>query len=73
MTESERKRVLSDLYAVKVSTSLLYVTPEQAATDFFKVIDIIVTAEVDQLAQENLKTTLNIGNLLFFWLLLQNF
>lgn len=37
MTESERKRVINDLYAVKVSTSLLYVTPEQAATDFFKV------------------------------------
>jgi len=37
MTESERKRVINDLYSVKVSTSLLYVTPEQAATDFFKV------------------------------------
>lgn len=37
MTESERKRVINDLYSVKVSTSILYVTPEQAATDFFKV------------------------------------
>lgn len=37
MTESERKSVISDLYAVRVTTSLLYVTPEQAATDFFKV------------------------------------
>jgi len=37
MTESERKRVINDLYSVQVSTSLLYVTPEQAATDFFKV------------------------------------
>lgn len=37
MTESERKRVINDLYSVKMSTSLLYVTPEQAATDFFKV------------------------------------
>ncbi|KAF0773619.1 ATP-dependent DNA helicase Q5-like [Aphis craccivora] len=36
MTESERKRVINDLYSVQVSTSLLYVTPEQAATDFFK-------------------------------------
>uniref|UniRef100_A0A2S2QW87 DNA 3'-5' helicase n=1 Tax=Sipha flava TaxID=143950 RepID=A0A2S2QW87_9HEMI len=36
MTESERKRVINDLYSVKVSTSLLYVTPEQASTDFFK-------------------------------------
>lgn len=37
MTESERKSVINDLYAVRVTTSLLYVTPEQAATDFFKV------------------------------------
>lgn len=37
MTESERKRVINDLYSVQVTTSLLYVTPEQAATDFFKV------------------------------------
>ncbi|XP_060880859.1 LOW QUALITY PROTEIN: ATP-dependent DNA helicase Q5-like [Metopolophium dirhodum] len=36
MTESERKRVINDLYSIQVSTSLLYVTPEQAATDFFK-------------------------------------
>jgi len=37
MTESERKRVINDLYSVQVTTSLLYVTPEQAATEFFKV------------------------------------
>lgn len=37
MTEIERKRIVNDLYAVKVTTSLLYVTPEQTATDFFKV------------------------------------
>ncbi|VVC35974.1 Helicase, C-terminal,P-loop containing nucleoside triphosphate hydrolase,ATP-dependent DNA [Cinara cedri] len=36
MTVSDRKRVLNDLYSVQVTTSLLYVTPEQAATDFFK-------------------------------------
>uniref|UniRef100_A0A2S2P906 DNA 3'-5' helicase n=1 Tax=Schizaphis graminum TaxID=13262 RepID=A0A2S2P906_SCHGA len=36
MTESERKRVINDLYSVQVTTSLLYVTPEQAATEFFK-------------------------------------
>lgn len=37
MTEYERKRVVNDLYSVQVSTTFLYVTPEQAATDFFKV------------------------------------
>lgn len=37
MTETERKLVINDLYSIKLSTSLLYVTPEQAATDFFKV------------------------------------
>jgi len=47
MTESERKRVINDLYSVQVSTSLLYVTPEQAATDFFKVgIIYFVTIQV---------------------------
>lgn len=38
MSESERKAVINDLYSVQVSTSLLYVTPEQAATVFFKVV-----------------------------------
>jgi len=37
MNESERKRVIYDLRSCKTSTSLLYVTPEQAATNFFKV------------------------------------
>lgn len=37
MPEYERKRVINDLYSVKVSITFLYVTPEQAATDFFKV------------------------------------
>lgn len=37
ISESERKRVINDLYAVSTTTSLLYVTPEQAATGFFKV------------------------------------
>lgn len=37
MTETDRKSVVNDLYAVNVKTTLLYVTPEQAATDFFKV------------------------------------
>ncbi|XP_050532250.1 ATP-dependent DNA helicase Q5-like [Daktulosphaira vitifoliae] len=36
LSPSERKRVLSDLYSMNVSTRLLYVTPEQAATEFFK-------------------------------------
>ncbi|KAL7633291.1 UNVERIFIED_CONTAM: hypothetical protein RMT77_016396 [Armadillidium vulgare] len=36
MTTDERKRVIADLSCVKPSTKLLYITPEQAATDFFK-------------------------------------
>ncbi|XP_050435880.1 ATP-dependent DNA helicase Q5 isoform X2 [Adelges cooleyi] len=36
MAASDRKRVINDLYSVKVTTKLLYVTPEQAATEFFK-------------------------------------
>lgn len=37
MTDLERKRIVNDLYSLKTSTSILYVTPEQAVTEFFKV------------------------------------
>ncbi|XP_071552976.1 LOW QUALITY PROTEIN: uncharacterized protein [Panulirus ornatus] len=36
MTSKERKRVLADLHCMSPNTRLLYITPEQAATDFFK-------------------------------------
>ncbi|ROT71532.1 DNA helicase RecQ5 [Penaeus vannamei] len=36
MTSKERKRVLADLSCMSPNTRLLYITPEQAATDFFK-------------------------------------
>lgn len=42
MSETEKKRVLNDLYSMNVLTRLLYVTPEQAATDSFKVGQFIV-------------------------------
>lgn len=48
MSVSERKRVLNDLYSMQVSTSLLYVTPEQAATEFFKVSSWIYDKIVQQ-------------------------
>jgi hypothetical protein len=57
MTESERKRVINDLYSVKVSTSLLYVTPEQASTDFFKVSHIFI---IYNTICENLSVVINI-------------
>lgn len=63
MTESERKRVINDLYSVQVSTSLLYVTPEQAATDFFKVgIIDFVTIQVQYFI---IKLKLSQYNLIF--------
>ena len=37
MTVKERSRVLSDLNSMNPATRLLYVTPEQAATNFFQV------------------------------------
>ena len=37
MTSAERKSVLADLSCKTPNTQLLYITPEQAATDFFKV------------------------------------
>lgn len=36
MTVKERERVILDLRSIKPSTKFLYITPEQAATDFFK-------------------------------------
>ncbi|ESP03658.1 hypothetical protein LOTGIDRAFT_171189 [Lottia gigantea] len=36
MTETDRKRVLADLYSETPLTKLLYITPEQAATETFK-------------------------------------
>lgn len=38
LTDKERKRVLADLHSNKPRTKLLYVTPEQVATDGFKSI-----------------------------------
>ena len=37
LSAQERKRVMTDLSSVNPSTKLLYITPEQAATDNFKV------------------------------------
>lgn len=37
MTSSDRFRVTYDLKSVKSKTRLLYITPEQAATSYFKV------------------------------------
>lgn len=43
MTIKERNRVIMDLKSVKPSTKFLYITPEQAATDFFRsLLDSIV-------------------------------
>ncbi|KAG7174421.1 ATP-dependent DNA helicase Q5-like [Homarus americanus] len=36
MRVKERKRVIADLYCMTPNTRLLYVTPEQASTNFFK-------------------------------------
>lgn len=35
MTLKDRQRVVADLKSMKPSTQFLYITPEQAATDFF--------------------------------------
>lgn len=37
MTQAERFRVTYDIKSVTTSTKLLYITPEQAATTYFKV------------------------------------
>jgi len=37
MTSAERSAVLNDLNSVSPDTRLLYITPEQASTEFFKV------------------------------------
>jgi superfamily II DNA helicase RecQ len=37
ITASEKRRVVDDLRSVNPSTKLLYITPEQAATDYFRV------------------------------------
>lgn len=43
MTKAERDRVINDLRSIKPNTKFLYITPEQAATDFFKgLLDSIV-------------------------------
>lgn len=36
MTMKERQRVINDLKSIKPSTKFLYITPEQAATEFFR-------------------------------------
>ncbi|XP_076467711.1 ATP-dependent DNA helicase Q5-like [Babylonia areolata] len=36
MSAEERRRVVGDLHSASPQTKLLYITPEQAATDFFK-------------------------------------
>ncbi|XP_046558559.1 LOW QUALITY PROTEIN: ATP-dependent DNA helicase Q5-like [Haliotis rubra] len=47
MTVKERSRVLADLHSTKPKIKLLYITPEQAATDHFKSL-------VESLANRNL-------------------
>ncbi|XP_071087337.1 ATP-dependent DNA helicase Q5-like isoform X2 [Haliotis cracherodii] len=47
MTTKERSRVLADLHSTKPKIKLLYITPEQAATDHFKSL-------VESLANRNL-------------------
>lgn len=43
MTVKERERVINDLKSIKPNTKFLYITPEQAATDFFRgLLDSIV-------------------------------
>lgn len=43
MTQKERERVIYDLRSIKPNTKFLYITPEQAATDFFRgLLDSIV-------------------------------
>lgn len=43
MTQSDRARVINDLRSMKPNTKFLYITPEQAATDFFRnLLDDIV-------------------------------
>lgn len=43
MTTKERARVINDLKSVKPNTKFLYITPEQAATSFFReLLDSIV-------------------------------
>ncbi|XP_031625684.1 ATP-dependent DNA helicase Q-like 3 [Contarinia nasturtii] len=43
MTTRERDRVINDLKSIRPSTKFLYITPEQAATDFFRsLLDSIV-------------------------------
>lgn len=43
MTMKERERVINDLKSIKPNTKFLYITPEQAATDFFRgLLDHIV-------------------------------
>jgi len=47
MTSAERQAVLLDLKSVKPSTRLLYITPEQAQTESFKVCFQIVFHETE--------------------------
>lgn len=43
MTQKDRMRVINDLRSIKPNTKFLYITPEQAATDFFRsLLDDIV-------------------------------
>lgn len=43
MTQKERERVIIDLRSIKPNTKFLYITPETAATDFFRgLLDSIV-------------------------------
>lgn len=38
MTMKDRDRVINDLRSIKPNTKFLYITPEQAATDFFRTL-----------------------------------
>lgn len=38
MTKKEKDRVVNDLKSIKPNTKFLYITPEQAATEFFKTL-----------------------------------
>lgn len=47
LTAKERKRVLSDLNSKKPETKLLYITPEQAATDSFReLVDTLLSRDL---------------------------
>lgn len=57
--QTERKRIFMDLTAMRPETKLLYVTPEQAATDAFRVlifelrISLVMRLQYNESYEEN--------------------